>query len=78
MNFVRNQYDPCVYNRKSQNGEIITIKTHIDDLKISSKSKEQVDLVVDELRNIYNEITVNKGEEHDYLGMIMTFDRKNN
>jgi hypothetical protein len=78
MNFVRNQYDPCVCNRKSQNGEIITIKTHVDDLKISSKSKKQVDLVVDELRNICNEITFNEGEEHDYLGMIMTFDRKNN
>jgi hypothetical protein len=78
MNFTRNQYDPCIYNRKSQTREMITIKTHVDYLKISSKSKEQVDLVVSEWRDIYKYITVSEGEEHDYLGMVMTFDRKNN
>jgi hypothetical protein len=78
MNFTRNQYDPCIYNRKSQTREMITVKTHVDDLKISSKSKEQVDCVVSELRDIYKYITVSEEEEHDYLGMVMTFDRKNN
>jgi len=46
MGFSRNQYDPCVYNQRSDNGEMKTIKTHVDDLKISSKSKDQVDKVV--------------------------------
>jgi hypothetical protein len=78
MGFKRNQYDPCVYNRESSTGEITTIKTHVDDLKISSKSKFQVDHVVTELREIYQEITVNEGDEHDYLGMTMVFDRDKN
>jgi len=34
MNFIRNKYDPCVYNQGSENGEITTNKTHVDDLKV--------------------------------------------
>ncbi len=78
MNFTRNQYDSCTYNGRGQTGEMITIKTHVGDLKISLKSKGQVDLVVNELRNIYNKITASKGDEHDYLGVVMTFDREKN
>jgi hypothetical protein len=78
MKFTRNQYDPCVYNRKGLTGEMTTIKTHVDDLKILLKSKEQVDKVMEELRDIYQEITVSEGDEHDYLGMVMTFDRNKN
>ncbi len=52
VKFLQNQYDPCVHNRKNKTGEITTIKTHVDDLKISLKSKDRVDQVVNELREI--------------------------
>jgi hypothetical protein len=71
MGFERNKYDPCVYNRKSEDGSITTIKTHVDDLKVSSKSKGQLQKVVKDLRDIYQEITVHEGDIHDYLGIIM-------
>jgi hypothetical protein len=61
MGFTKNGYDPCVYNKKTDEG-MVTIRTHVDDLKI------------DNLREIYQEITVHEGTSHDYLGMIMTHD----
>ncbi len=37
MNFTQNQYDPCVYNKKTEDGTV-TIRVHVDDLKISARS----------------------------------------
>lgn len=52
MGFVQNKYDPCVYNKIIEEDRI-TIKTHVDDLKISAKEKENVTWVIDKLREIY-------------------------
>jgi len=76
MGFERNKYDPCVYNRKNEDGSVTTIKTHVDDSKVSSNSKGQLQKVVKELRDIYQEITVHEGDTHDYLGMVMIYDRE--
>ncbi|MFN9979591.1 MAG: reverse transcriptase domain-containing protein, partial [bacterium] len=75
MDFVKNHYDPCVYNRATEDG-LVTIRTHVDDLKVSGRTKEQVQEVIKQLKDIYKEITVQDGEIHDYLGMIMEHDRK--
>lgn len=76
MGFIRNKYDPCVYNQVNEEREKSTIKTHVDNIKISSKTKSEVDKTILELNNIYKEITVSEGHTHDYLGMVMIFDRK--
>jgi hypothetical protein len=75
MHFVKNKYDPCVYNKDTEDGKV-TIRTHVDDLKVSSKKRRQIQIVVDQLTKIYKEITVHEGEVHDYLGMIMEHDRE--
>jgi hypothetical protein len=77
MNFQRNKYDPCVYNKETENGWI-TVRTHVDDLKISCKNMQEILLVIEQLQKIYDEITVHEGDEHDYLGMVMTHNRENN
>jgi hypothetical protein len=76
MGFERKKYDPSVYNHKSEDGSVTTIKTHVNDLKVSSNSKGQLQKVVKELRDIYQEITVHEGDTHDYLGMVMIYDRE--
>jgi hypothetical protein len=73
MGFVKNGYDPCVYNKKTNEG-MVAVRTHDDDLKISSKSESELLKVIDSLKEIYQEITVHEGTSHDYLGMIMTHD----
>jgi histidinol phosphatase-like PHP family hydrolase len=52
---------------------------HVDDLKRSSTSQKDLHDTAEHLREIYGEITVHLGMEHDYLGMILTYcqeDRK--
>jgi hypothetical protein len=72
MNFKQNGYDPCVYNKRTNEGSV-AIRVHVDDLKISARSQKQLNLVIEQLREIYDEITVHSGLEHDYLGMILTY-----
>jgi len=79
MGFKQNRYDPCVYNKETTEGTV-TIRVHVDDLKISSKSKEQISKAIMKLKGVYREITVHHGNEHDYLGMILMYqpeERKN-
>jgi len=64
---------PACITKKTNDG-YVTVRTHVDDLKISSKSVRQLQMVIDDLKNIYQEITVHKELSHDYLGMIMTHD----
>ncbi len=66
------RYDPCVYNKCTKEG-VVTIRTYVDDLKISSTSKKQLDYTIEQLRQVYGEITVHLGPEHDYLGVILTY-----
>jgi hypothetical protein len=75
MGFVQNKYDPCVYNNII-GGDRVTIKTHVDDLKISAVMKENIMWTVEKLREIYHEITVHDGDTHDYLGMVMEHNRE--
>ncbi len=57
MNFIQNQYDPCVCN-KLDGDEKVMIRVHVNDLKISSKSKDRINEVIGELRSAYEEITI--------------------
>jgi hypothetical protein len=75
MGFVQNNYDPCVYS-KIIDGDRITIKTHVDDLKISAVMKINVIWTIEKLREIYREIMVHDGDTHDYLGMVMEHNRE--
>ncbi len=72
MQFKKNGCDPCVYNKRTKDGAI-TIRVHVDDLKISAKSVKQVEYMIEQLIDIYGEITVHRGMSHDYLGMLLTY-----
>jgi hypothetical protein len=47
---------------------------HVDDLKALLRSRKQLEKIIDSLREIYGEITMHTGNEHDYLGMILKYD----
>jgi hypothetical protein len=49
MGFQRNKYEPCVYNKKTADG-IVTARTHAVDIKISSKSEKQLDIVIEDVK----------------------------
>ena len=81
--FKLNPYDPCVANKKVD-GSVLTVCFHVDDCKISHKSKKVVDETIEWLRNEYEvifedgtgEMKVHRGKVHEYLGMQMDFSHK--
>jgi hypothetical protein len=71
--FISNPYDICVMNKMS-NGYQVTILFHVDDVKISSSSHQNVVDVVSYLKSVYKKIEVhdeciNNDFSIDYLGM---------
>jgi hypothetical protein len=72
IKFKQNQYDPCVYNKRVGE-DMITICIHVEDLTVSCRSKKLLEEVVEQLKNAYVEITVHYGDEHDYLGMVLSY-----
>ncbi len=76
MGFKRNQYDPCIFNKRTQDGAV-TVRTHVNDLKLSLRSNKQLEQVISDLRVIYKDITVHTGQSYDYLGMVMMYDKAN-
>jgi hypothetical protein len=73
MGFEIIPYDPCVAN-KMVNGTQMTIRWHMDDLMMSHVSHDKIMKIVQEIKNIYGEnLTVNVGKVHDYLGMTFDF-----
>jgi len=74
--FVVNNYDPCVAN-KTIDGTQMTVCWHVDDLKVSHAKKEAIDDFAQYLRDIYgDELKVNHGDIHDYLGMDLDYSKK--
>ncbi len=73
MRFEKKKHDPCVYNMRTEEG-LTTIRTHVGDLKESLKLRDQLNVVIEELKEIYQDITVHVEDKYDYLGMIMPHD----
>jgi hypothetical protein len=72
MGFEANQYDPCVMNRNIE-GSQCTIAWHVDDLKISHKSKSVVERILKRLSDIYGDLSITRGNKHTFVGMDLEF-----
>ena len=70
-----NLYNPCVA-KKMVNGSQRTVVWHVDDLKVSNKSKFDITRFVDYLISIYGWLSRSQGKVHDYLGMNLDFSDK--
>jgi hypothetical protein len=73
--FIKNEYDPCVFN-KTMYDKQCTIVIHVDDLKISCADSRGVDDVIKELKRKYGNINVHREEVIDYLGMDFDYSKK--
>ena len=69
LGYVRNICDKCVFNRTGADGHQCTAAVHVDDLLITSKSKDSISHLVDGLRTRYGAITLSHGPVINYLGM---------
>ena len=69
LGYVRNICDKCVFNRTGPDRRQCTAAVHVDDLLITSKSKDSMSHLVDGLRMRYGAITLSHGPVVNYLGM---------
>jgi hypothetical protein len=68
-----NPYDPCMAN-KIVAGAQFTKTWHIDDLKLSHASSDEVTKTIEWLKSIYGQdMRVSRGKKHDYLGMDLDY-----
>ena len=72
--FIANPADPCLYNKLNSDGTQTTVATYVDDLTITCVNEENIEVILNSLKEKYKEITVNRGNEHYYLGMLFTLD----
>ena len=67
--FTLNDYDPCVAN-KTVKGHQMTVAWHVDDLKISHRDDQEIEKLINFLKRKYGDnLSVHKGDVHDYLGV---------
>jgi hypothetical protein len=69
LGFKVNEYEPCVMNKHSEDGTLITVGIFVDDMKFFSVSVELIDSTIASLEAIYGKLTVNGGDVQSYLGM---------
>jgi hypothetical protein len=75
MGFALNPHDQCVAN-KTINGHQCTILWHVDDLKISHVEPQVVEDIIEKLNQRFGkeqELSVTRGDKHDYLGMTIDY-----
>ena len=70
--FVINPYDPCVAN-KVVDGKQMTCIWHVDDLKVSHVSPDELTGFGAWLKDKYGDCKEHRGKIHDYLGMELDY-----
>jgi hypothetical protein len=73
LGYVRNETDICVYNRVGKDGVQCTLCVHVDDLMITSVSKEMIAELTEGLKTRYGDIALKHGTQINYLGMSIDF-----
>ena len=76
LGFVLNPYDPCVANANIK-GSQCTIVWYVDDNKISHKDPKVVADLVQRIEAKFGHMMKTQGDEHEFLGMKLQFDRQN-
>jgi hypothetical protein len=72
MGFILNPYDPCVAN-KLIDGKQCTLVWYVDDNKVSHVDLNVVSSVIAKIEERFGKMTVSRGKEHEFLGMIITY-----
>ena len=72
LGFKKNPYDECSFVRKKSES-IDTILVYVDDLMLTSKSKETLTSIANALKKKYKEVTLKEGAKHDFLGIHWDF-----
>ena len=68
--FQSSEADPCVFIHASKRGKC-TIALHVDDLLVTSTSKDQIEWLEKVLSDKFGRVTMETGPQISYLGMVV-------
>jgi hypothetical protein len=72
LGFIPNPYDPCIFNKTTNNIQT-TIVLYVDDLMITSTDASLIEEILNDLVIKYKTLSITKGKVHSYLGMLFDF-----
>jgi hypothetical protein len=75
MGFELNPYDSCIAN-STINGKQCTIAWYVDDTKISHADPNVVTSIIEKIEATFGKMTVKRGSEHVFLGMLIKYTGK--
>ena len=75
LGFKLNPYDSCVANA-TIDGSQCTIVWYVDDNKVSHIKAKVVSDIITKIENHFGKMTVTRGDEHEFLGMNIVFDKQ--
>ena len=70
LGYSKNKHEWCVFNKVDGNGTQCTVGVHVDDLLITSESKDLIESLCVGLKNKYGDISRTDGPVVNYLGMV--------
>jgi hypothetical protein len=68
--------DACVFHKTGENGELVVICVHVDDLLCVADKIEDLNMLNQDMKSKFRDITVERGDKISYLGM--SIERLNN
>ena len=66
-----NAYDPCVLNKTCRDGAQLTIAVYVDDILMTSTNEEEMEEMLEAIKNRYGDVKSHRGEVIEFLGMSM-------
>ena len=76
LGYTINKYDNCVFYKLVLGKQLIVL-IHVDDMKFSAAGGEAaLDIAIDEIKGLYDEVTVHRGKKLNYIGMDFDYTKK--
>lgn len=73
IGFTKSKYDDCFFFKNETNSTITHIALYVDDIIITSSTKEYIKHIENNLKDKFDELTFNYGMNHQFLGMELDF-----
>lgn len=73
--YVANSMDACVMNKETKSGKQITAVIYVDDILVTCEDEGEIEVLIEELKNEFDEVKGGVKAEMSYLGMHMSNNR---
>ena len=74
LGFRANSYDRCIFYR-CLDSKRSWIVLYVDDILILADDQSTLDNAIIDIKRIYDDVVINHGSKHDFLGMVISFNQ---